>query len=147
MCGEHCTNIHNPNIAIGSSPRVRGTLYEVNGDPFIYRFIPACAGNIGRYLSQAIRLSVHPRVCGEHENTLNALIRMAGSSPRVRGTSCDSNPHRWFVRFIPACAGNIGCPRLVGCQLAVHPRVCGEHLFWLIAHNDIFGSSPRVRGT
>ena len=36
------------------------------------------------------------------------------------------------LRFIPACAGNIGFDRRGFMPPAVHPRVCGEHGYFLV---------------
>ena len=112
--------------------------------------------------------SVHPRVCGEHLTDAADHYRMAGSSPRVRGTLLRSLRRRYRHRFIPACAGNTApstaadiasngsSPRVRGTpqshpeaanHISVHPRVCGEHLVISIAILVAFGSSPRVRGT
>ena len=49
-------------------------------------------------------------------------------------------------RFIPACAGNIVFYLYVSHQLAVHPRVCGEHAINTLSVFMTHGSSPRVRG-
>ena len=71
---------------IGLSPRVRGTLFVQFDDEFITRFIPACAGNADRLPAPGNRRTVHPRVCGERGVSVEALGRLSGSSPRVRGT-------------------------------------------------------------
>ena len=53
------------------------------------------------------RLTVHPHVCGEHDDEGDHLISTSGSSPRVWGT--------YILPFFIT-----GSP-------AVHPHVCGEH--------------------
>ena len=50
-------------------------------------------------------------------------------------------------RFIPACAGNRWPWRSSATAYAVHPRVCGEQIPRREKERDLFGSSPRVRGT
>ena len=50
------------------------------------RFIPACAGNTGNIIVVRIPPTVHPRVRGEHATRTRSDIRVAGSSPRARGT-------------------------------------------------------------
>ena len=72
-------------------------------------------------------MTVHPRVCGEHTLILLALDKKLGSSPRVRGTLLLAHRRPPGVRFIPACAGNIGWPAPAQPRPPVHPRVCGEH--------------------
>ena len=66
VCGEHLYYLIYGFFNNGSSPRVRGTLFAQTGPLEEERFIPACAGNIDRIIDRAKRISVHPRVCGEH---------------------------------------------------------------------------------
>ena len=86
VCGEHAVPVTCNDPSLGSSPRVRGTLYG--------------------YMAVAATNGDHPRVCGEHRCALVNHIPRWGSSPRVRGT----HPvHRILTDppgIIPACAGN-----------------------------------------
>ena len=50
-----------------------------------------------------------------------------GSSPRARGTPRRRRRGAGRARFIPACAGNTRPCRQLPVQMAVHPRVRGEH--------------------
>ena len=126
VCGEQPIIVPKAYLAIGSSPRVRGT--EVLRDPPVTagRFIPACAGNSALTPADLLCQSVHPRVCGEQTFQFFTSQTAPGSSPRVRGTvvECQEGPDT--RRFIPACAGNRakGLPQHIG--EVVHPRVCGE---------------------
>ena len=70
-----------------------------------------------------------------------------GSSPRVRGTHQAALVHGGAGRFIPPCAGNTFMIISRGGAVAVHPRVCGEHLAICAGSPVTSGSSPRVRGT
>ena len=147
---------------------MRGTGLPIGRERLRRRFIPACAGNRQLSFRVIIRLSVHPRVCGEQNIAAAVFSCNAGSSPRVRGTELGGLLEVGRVRFIPACAGNrlrIGCGRVpesgssprvrgTGCERAscppcstVHPRVCGEQpaRSGELSHGS--GSSPRVRGT
>ena len=65
VCGEQALGAHQRISGYGSSPRVRGTVFDYARDGFSIRFIPACAGN--RVLARfgVLDVSVHPRVCGE----------------------------------------------------------------------------------
>src|SRR5208337_4092303 len=64
-----------------------------------------------------------------------------------RGTSEICCAEQSVARFIPACAGNICEVRPGLLRLAVHPRVCGEHVDCDSQEAISAGSSPRVRGT
>ena len=147
VCGEHAGASGGGVLVVGSSPRVRGTRMSDLQPAAAERFIPACAGNTISEPGTANPSPVHPRVCGEHAETLAFRRLLHGSSPRVRGTHPPAGAHRHFHRFIPACAGNTGGSASRLPRTSVHPRVCGEHGL----HADILkfaeGSSPRVRGT
>ncbi len=73
-------------VAIGSSPRTRGTVLclDIKYEP--YRFIPADAGN--RRSPGLIRRPppVHPRGRGEQLPPWKQIVFVLGSSPRTRGT-------------------------------------------------------------
>ena len=86
-------------------------------------------------------------MCGEHAFCAGFLSRNLGSSPRVRGTLLCRRGAARRRRFIPACAGNTAIYSDSADALAVHPRVCGEHIAMIGATIFLFGSSPRVRGT
>ena len=78
--------------AVGSSPRVRGTA-RLSGplEDALGRFIPACAGNrtpTCRFHDPgSVRISVHPRVCGEQDGEwiLNPSDTSLAVHPRVCG--------------------------------------------------------------
>ena len=106
VCGEHLRVGVDFSVTAGSSPRVRGTHNHVEDSELLNRFIPACAGNTKSMVSKRQRLSVHPRVCGEHNCCGAVPGRRSGSSPRVRGTLDTACPAHPPARFIPACAGS-----------------------------------------
>ena len=147
MCGEHRASNSASRCASGSSPRVRGTPWDVPFEPRSERFIPACAGNTATRTRTCGRCPVHPRVCGEHRCGSRASRERHGSSPRVRGTRTWRGRGGRRPRFIPACAGNTVFHLFFSLLAAVHPRVCGEHLRGGAILDDRAGSSPRVRGT
>ena len=129
-------------------PRVCGELGRCRcGDTVCGRFIPACAGNSQLHCVAHGPVSVHPRVCGELGDTPAKGDRLAGSSPRVRGTHQRHDQPVRRGRFIPACAGNSVWHRASRRVDAVHPRVCGELVQPLAVNGITRGSSPRVRGT
>ena len=127
VCGEHLRHSTRRSVLAGSSPRVRGTRILATGDLDDKRFIPACAGNTIYTTRGNLPISVHPRVCGEHSSAPDRIQPDFGSSPRVRGTRITRMIQPLRHRFIPACAGNTFYRWCTGFNIAVHPRVCGEH--------------------
>ena len=127
VCGEHAGAEIPARPVGGSSPRVRGTRPAPAPEHSDTRFIPACAGNTRRQDACGTEGAVHPRVCGEHLNF--------------------RTPANTLIWFIPACAGNTYAPCPAPPPTPVHPRVCGEHSWRGILSANLFGSSPRVRGT
>ena len=133
--------------AIGSSPRVRGTVAPLLRQGRQHRFIPAGAGNGMGAAGHCPLSAVHPRGCGERLTRSSSGVAFVGSSPRVRGTVGAMFLEITFQRFIPAGAGNGSIQRAgLPCQ-AVHPRGCGERASCATRPSSAAGSSPRVRGT
>ncbi len=125
--GEHISALFFVSSRRGSSPRARGTRDEPGVKIRIHRFIPACAGNTCIRRLTISPAAVHPRVRGEHANGNPAPRDMRGSSPRARGTLPLVVRVPGKPRFIPACAGNTPSSEAFMRQIAVHPRVRGEH--------------------
>ena len=126
---------------------MRGTLHQAEKTAALHRFIPAYAGNTLSGSDSRRNKPVHPRVCGEHNGSLNAEPMWNGSSPRMRGTPrVRSLPDRRH-RFIPAYAGNTHVRSRGRAAPSVHPRVCGEHYIRMASICSTSGSSPRMRGT
>ncbi len=111
------------------------------------RFIPARAGNAYQSPRRQIAEPVHPRACGERQNTVTTTGPVAGSSPRVRGTPRSGRMDPSRHRFIPARAGNAHRSSGLRGATRVHPRACGERFDGCCAQRLFSGSSPRVRGT
>ena len=86
VCGEQRHEDAHGDDLTGSSPRVRGTAPRSPRTWRWCRFIPACAGNSTRSADRHRRSPVQPRVCGEQDLPHLAVVLLAGSSPRVRGT-------------------------------------------------------------
>ena len=147
VCGERVSDATQRLLPTGSSPRVRGTRFAADARLDDLRFIPACAGNASCRPRTRRRPAVHPRVCGERRNMLDALCAGDGSSPRVRGTPSQKRGRTLPCRFIPACAGNACRWPPAARSSPVHPRVCGERPLRPVRGSTISGSSPRVRGT
>ena len=125
---------------------MRGIHRHIDNAPITVRFIPADAGNTGAAASPVIRLPVHPRGCGEYDNTPPEQLERFGSSPRMRGILQRHAIHRAAHRFIPADAGNTRSPPRRPCPATVHPRGCGEYMTGPIGSRCSYGSSPRMRG-
>ena len=146
-CGERLNFEIGRTPALGSSPRVRGTLDLRRRESVGNRFIPAGAGNAASACRRKRSRPVHPRGCGERTMAGGGTSNSHGSSPRVRGTPAAASPTAPLVRFIPAGAGNAsGCPWRFR-KWSVHPRGCGERQVAVHTPTVAFGSSPRVRGT
>ena len=132
---------------MGSSPRLRGTPARMSRAFSGVGIIPALAGNTWARRPMIAGSRDHPRACGEHTSPRWSLIFSLGSSPRLRGTHCESHPEGHRSGIIPALAGNTA---LMGCWCSFwgdHPRACGEH--YRLDNCAIYakGSSPRLRGT
>ncbi len=146
-CGEHAVSAQHGPIGLGSSPRLRGTLFRGRAVSVPGRFIPAPAGNTGTHAVCGCQSPVHPRACGEHGLAGIVYQQEPGSSPRLRGTPGISDRNGSRYRFIPAPAGNTADVRGFCSFQPVHPRACGEHGICLWCLKVEFGSSPRLRGT
>ena len=145
--GEHAPTASWKPPASGSSPRARGTRPAAHAQLVQARFIPASAGNTRSAGPTSRPRAVHPRERGEHRNRRVPRLRQLGSSPRARGTPAGASRGRPEERFIPASAGNTGCPVRARVPHAVHPRERGEHFGSAVHRATKIGSSPRARGT
>ena len=106
VCGEQIDPLQETYREYGSSPRVRGTVFDPYAFRGQFRFIPACAGNRYTVRARFRGSAVHPRVCGEQSTVRAQECCWRGSSPRVRGTVLTGEDESVLRRFIPACAGN-----------------------------------------
>ncbi len=131
----------------GSSPPARGTRCGTLRPQPAVRFIPACAGNTIGSSGSSTAPTVHPRLRGEHVCPFDQAVSNVGSSPPARGTHHPLPLPEYSSRFIPACAGNTAACRATLGEVAVHPRLRGEHLHSNSALLDGDGSSPPARGT
>ncbi len=145
--GERALAADHFNPIPGSSPLTRGTAHRLLSHCFIFRFIPACAGNGAGEASFLPVSSVHPRLRGERWPFRRGATRRSGSSPLARGTALVSLVYPSFNRFIPACAGNGHVLAIVIKAKPVHPRLRGERPYKRFHHSVTAGSSPLARGT
>ena len=131
----------------GPSPRVRGSPPPGCGGDVRGRSIPACAGKPSSSAVSARWRRVHPRVCGEATVAISPHTPSRGPSPRVRGSLSSQSQGSLCVRSIPACAGKPRSATRPISRARVHPRVCGEALWWWWLTPGRAGPSPRVRGS
>ena len=146
-CGEHSGFSSASRTALGSSPRMRGTLHRSLPLPLLHRLIPARAGNTRAQSSTHSPAPVHPRACGEHKDTEEPTGEISGSSPRMRGTRWLPGQRHLPARFISAHAGNPITQRHIEQHPAGSSPACGEHAFFHTQFSNACGSSPRMRGT
>ena len=66
VCGEHDRIVGIIAVILGSSPRMRGTLYAHDRPDPHAGIIPAYAGNTESVWLALVANWDHPRVCGEH---------------------------------------------------------------------------------
>ena len=85
-CGERRDLCSISILAIGSSPRMWGTLRLIGPNAFVERFIPTHVGNAthGKMIGSAV--TVHPHACGERIKVTGGNYSEYGSSPRMWGT-------------------------------------------------------------
>ena len=106
VCGEHYSQKCSHCGRKGSSPRMRGA-----PDPGgVCRpgrgIIPAYAGSTYFTYYGVTSGEDHPRVCGEHQRAHIDLVRLDGSSPRMRGAREKGMEKCRTTRIIPAYAGS-----------------------------------------
>ena len=146
-CGELMSGLFARALALGSSPRMRGTPRRSAGAPCRSRIIPAHARNSHFGFGHWRGRSDHPRACGELLDGETERAYDAGSSPRMRRTRAGLVGRLRSGRIIPAHAGNSLDTQPGRHATADHPRACGELLNRSRGVPLITGSSPRMRGT
>ena len=130
----------------GTSPRMRGKLYDIVFEVEYARNIPAYAGKTVAYITVTVGDKEHPRVCGENNLAVAAPHHRCGTSPRMRGKLHSTVSVGLSPRNIPAYAGKTGSRKGTGSPAAEHPRVCGENPCMILRRKGLAGTSPRMRG-
>ncbi|VVY37685.1 Domain of uncharacterised function (DUF2825) [Escherichia coli] len=131
----------------GLSPLARGTRRLPPAQPWIFRFIPAGAGNSGSLTQRLSALTVYPRWRGELGVFDCTNPCAAGLSPLARGTPRRAGDHRHDPRFIPAGAGNSDLQTMNYRLTTVYPRWRGELVLQRRTADGLTGLSPLARGT
>ncbi len=132
----------------GLSPLARGTRRLPPAQPWIFRFIPAGAGNSGSLTQRLSALTVYPRWRGELRAAATPEVPLPGLSPLARGTRVSSRYCAAPTRFIPAGAGNSLNLMMAVTAWTVYPRWRGElckHNLLLI--NDFLSQSQSTNFT
>ena len=109
-CGENDAFAVAFDLAVGSSPRVRGKRQDPRRRRAHARLIPARAGKTRRQGLTRHGARAHPRACGENGTYSHHAAFMRGSSPRVRGKRNRAGSPIFLVRLIPARAGKTTTP-------------------------------------
>ena len=124
--GEHLSIERLRCVAAGSSPHTRGAQSPPMSRTLETRIIPAYAGSTHTTPTRHARQRDHPRIRGEHPDSVY-----------------HADKRTWII---PAYAGSTGgCGDGLGC-LGDHPRIRGEHFRLDDRHQKIHGSSPHTRG-
>ena len=140
-------NLFNIDGDQGLSPRVRGSRHFQDRRRNESGSIPACAGEPKEDGFEKSHLTVYPRVCGGATFKKKRLPHRPGLSPRVRGSHGDPVAMSRPWRSIPACAGEPSTGSGLTRTTPVYPRVCGGALIADNSGDELWGLSPRVRGS
>ncbi len=125
VCGGAASRRRTSACSRGLSPRVRGSLNDLNKRGRDVGSIPACAGEPPSGVHRRGLLWVYPRVCGGAVEDAGIRVGGSGLSPRVRGSHHLVVHNLSHVRSIPACAGEPLAPTFCKTSSEVYPRVCG----------------------
>ena len=106
---------------------MRGKPRHIRRNSNWLRNIPAYAGKTHSPGNVRGGWEEHPRVCGENLENELALIKVDGTSPRMRGKLLGKKPVIGGFRNIPAYAGKTGSISHALRHAQEHPRVCGEN--------------------
>ena len=147
MCGA-APPIHlDPAQPVGLSPRVWGSLLNVEPFDGPIRSIPTCVGQPHVSVKPLHVSEVYPHVCGAAPWEQESCYVEPGLSPRVWGspTSClDAGILSWSI---PTCVGQPAGRRSTVPETAVYPHVCGAASDTASTHSSWTGLSPRVWGS
>ena len=145
-CGENVTSSAPSAAIVGSPPRVRGKLENLQEALNETGITPARAGKTSIRRTRRTPATDHPRACGENVQRLHDQEVEKGSPPRVRGKPCNPKAGWRAMRITPARAGKTcAVPPLAPMQ-GDHPCACGENIPERARQCNRAGSPPRVRG-
>ena len=147
VCGGAVVAAELSPMAMGRSPRVRGSQRRNIGILLYCGSIPACAGEPRDGRACVIPIWVDPRVCGGALECVIRPVTAPGRSPRVRGSRAPESVDGLSFGSIPACAGEPIVRCVSSAVIAVDPRVCGGAAILPDCRAWPPGRSPRVRGS
>ena len=104
---------------------MRGNLARDPGRGDGIRSIPASAGEPALGHAKGGRHGVYPRECGGTAAHVARQKVNQGLSPRVRGNPLLADDYTWYIRSIPASAGEPLARYVRVRRLPVYPRECG----------------------
>ena len=104
-CGENWISALPCGSFSGSPPRMRGKLDTVINQKLRERITPAHAGKTFWSRRGLLRMTDHPRACGENGRMSPFSVRSSGSPPRMRGKLGKSKAFVTQGRITPAHAG------------------------------------------
>ena len=125
--GEHGHSPKQTQEVNGLSPLARGTPGFHLSKCWMWRFIPAGAGNTSAAPANVSAVTVYPRWRGEHPRPSIISCASFGLSPLARGTHQEADESARHARFIPAGAGNTQFHMSRRAGSSVYPRWRGEH--------------------
>ena len=104
-CGENRPKPLRTATRFGSPPHMRGKLNNESAADNVGRITPAHAGKTYRLSVRQVRLSDHPRTCGENLSVTTIYLNGIGSPPHMRGKPTISQMESGKQRITPAHAG------------------------------------------
>ena len=129
--GEHYGPDRLEALGEGSSPHTRGARINAGQGRSLLRIIPAYAGSTNLWQIIKPQVADHPRIRGEHVMTVMPSLPLLGSSPHTRGALGVFVGDTARKRIIPAYAGSTRRGQGICRSPRDHPRIRGEHLWWL----------------
>ena len=133
--------------AVGSPPRLWGTLEFQNDRLTVGRITPTPVGNADECGCTPAPRSDHPHACGERLRAASCSASPVGSPPRLWGTRVDAAQLSRKRRITPTPVGNASALQGEGGKCPDHPHACGERGNPFRAPSRSRGSPPRLWGT
>ena len=146
MRGEHDKLQERLARFLGSPPHARGALSIVSGFGVPRGITPACAGSTDSGEDSATSGRDHPRMRGEHIDSVALIDVPVGSPPHARGARTDREYDVALNGITPACAGSTEQAKAAETAARDHPRMRGEHLSQSLLGCLDLGSPPHARG-